>query len=188
MFEIEKIQQELKNNLSQRRYEHSIKVAKCARRLARHYGINEEKAYVAGLVHDIAKEFSSLENEKWIQKYNLSKDLLNPKYSKIIHADIGAVVVKQLYGLDDEICEAIRFHTIGNRSMNLLDKIIFISDKIARDKVDLVVKKAKDIVYDDIDKAMLILLNAQKEHLNKIGQDIHPDTLELINFLEDKNM
>ena len=69
MYNIEQIKNDLKNNLSQFRYEHSILVAEEAKKLANHYNIDEEKAYIAGLVHDIAKEFSDDENSKWIKKY-----------------------------------------------------------------------------------------------------------------------
>ena len=132
MYNIEKIKEDLKKNLSEFRYEHSILVANEAQKLACHYNQDERKAYIAGLVHDIAKEFSDEENIEWIRKYNLSNELLLAEFKKIIHADIGAVVVKEWYGLDEEICNAVRYHTIGHVPMNWLDKIVFVADKIAR--------------------------------------------------------
>lgn len=80
MYNTEKIKKDLKNNMSQSRYDHSLLVAQEAKLLARHYHIDEEKAYVAGLVHDIAKEFSEDDNKRWIEKYHLSK---NGYYQKI---------------------------------------------------------------------------------------------------------
>ena len=65
MYTIEQIKKDLKKYLSEIRYEHSILVAEEAKKLAKYYNENEEKAYIAGLVHDIAKEFSDEENEKW---------------------------------------------------------------------------------------------------------------------------
>lgn len=53
MYNIEKIKNDIKNNLSEFRYEHSLLVATCALSLARHYNLDEDKAYVAGLIHDI---------------------------------------------------------------------------------------------------------------------------------------
>ena len=75
--DIETIKGELKKSLSPKRYNHSILVAEKAKSLAKHYHINEEKAYITGLIHDIAKELTEEENIYWIEKGKLSKDLEN---------------------------------------------------------------------------------------------------------------
>lgn len=182
-YNIEKIKNDLKNNLSQFRYEHSIRVAESARSLAEHYNINAEKAYIAGLVHDIAKEFSSEENEKWVEKYKLPKELLAPKFKDIIHADIGAVVVKELYGFDDEICNAIKYHTVGNISMSLFDKVIFVADIIGRKISNPQIDEIREFAYQDIDKAIKQILINQKKMLESSGKNFHPNALELLNSL-----
>ena len=121
--ELEKIKNDLKSKLSEYRYGHSLRVADVASELAECYGYNKNKAYLAGLVHDIAKEFSDEENIAWIKKYELNNDLLLPEYKKIIHADVGAVVIKEKYNLDEEISNAVLYHTIGSINMSLLDCI-----------------------------------------------------------------
>lgn len=183
MDNIEKIKNDLKNNLSQFRYEHSIRVAEAARSLAEHYNINAEKAYIAGVVHDIAKEFSNEENEKWIEKYNLPKGLLNPEFKETIHADIGAVVVKELYGFDDEICNAVKYHTVGNISMSLFDKVIFVADIIGRKMSNPQIDEIREFAYQDINKAVKQILINQKEMLESSGKSFHPNALELLNSL-----
>ncbi len=180
---IEKIKSDLKNNLSQFRYEHSLRVAEEAKKLAEHYNINAEKVYLAGLVHDIAKEFSSEENEKWIKKYKLPKELLDPKFKEIIHADIGSVVVKELYGFDNEICNAVKYHTIGNITMDLFDKIIFVADVTGRKTSNLKIQEIKKLSYIDINKAVKQCLINQKEILENNGGSFHPKALELLNSL-----
>ena len=131
---IDQINEDLKNSLSPKRYNHSIMVAKEAKSLAKHYHINEDKAYLAGLIHDVAKELTEEENIYWIEKGKLSKDLENKENLNIKHADIGAIIAKEKYNLDDDICNAIKYHTIGNKSMDLLAKIVYIADKIGREK------------------------------------------------------
>ncbi len=185
MYDITKINNDLKNALSSRRYEHSINVANCAKKLAKHYNIDEEKAYIAGMVHDIAKEFNIDENKKWIEKYNLSNELLEPEFEKIVHANIGAVVIKELYNLDDDICNAVLYHTVGNISMSLLDKIIYVADKIARDP-NPTVDTATKLAYEDIDKAMIFLLKTQQEKLLKNGKNMDNNSIELLNYLKNK--
>ena len=153
--DIETIKGELKKSLSPKRYNHSILVAEEAKSLAKHYHINEEKAYITGLIHDIAKELTEEENIYWIEKGKLSKNLENKENINIKHADIGAVIAKEKYNLDDDICNAIKYHTIGNKNMDLLAKIIYIADKIGREKIPEALIPVKELAYQDIDKALL---------------------------------
>lgn len=119
----------LKENLNDERYEHSVGTAECARELAKLYGIDEEKAYFAGLIHDCAK---CLEKEKTLEildKISLEQgELCNPKTH---HAPVGAYIAKNELGVnDEEILSAIRWHTLGKINMSVFEKIIFLADKI----------------------------------------------------------
>ena len=120
----------LKQNLSEERYLHTLGVAETAVELARMFNLSEEKAYLAGLLHDCAKGFS---NEKLLQiiTENLSIDeceMINPK---TYHAPVGAFVAeKEFCATDEEILSAIRWHTIGKVEMSDFEKVIFVADKI----------------------------------------------------------
>ena len=94
---IEEIKRDLKTLLSEYRYNHSLRVAEVAKDLAKHYKINEEEAYLAGLTHDIAKEFTMEENEQFIKEHNLDENLLDPKNKKFIHGIVGAILVREKY-------------------------------------------------------------------------------------------
>lgn len=120
----------LKQNLSEERYLHTLGVAETAVELAKMFNLSEEKAYLAGLLHDCAKGFS---NEKLLQIItdNLSIDeceMINPK---TYHAPVGAFVAeKEFCVTDEEILSAIRWHTIGKVEMSDFEKVIFVADKI----------------------------------------------------------
>lgn len=178
------IKNDLKKILSKQRYEHSLLVAIHAKKLAKLYNVDEEKAYIAGLVHDIAKEFSDEENKKWIEKYNMPKELLDPKYSKIIHANIGAIVVKQWYNFDDDICNSVCYHTIGHVPMTTLEKIVFIADKIGRTEMNDFFEKVKKLAYEDLDESLIFFIDSEKNYLENKGQEIHPTTLKLLDNLK----
>lgn len=185
MYNIYKFKKDLKKTVSEKRYEHSIFVATHARKLAELYGVDEEKAYVAGLLHDIAKEFSVDENREWVEKYNLSKELLKDDYLEIIHANIGAVVVKKWYNLDDEICNAICYHTIGNVPFTLFEKIIFISDKIGKKRNIQVFEEIKNLAYNfKIDDAIIMFLESEKKYLAAKDIQMESITLELLETLK----
>lgn len=181
MLDVDKIKKELKNNLSKYRYEHSIRVAEEASKLAKHYGCNEIDAYIAGLLHDIAKEYSIEENKRVVSKYKLNDDLLDDK--NICHAEIGSVVAKEIYNVNDNICQSIRYHNIGNKNMTLLDKIIFVADKIESGKSYLGIEDERKMAYIDIDKALLLCLINNKKKLEQENKSFNKESEELLNYL-----
>lgn len=183
MYDIEKIKDDLKNSLSSIRYDHSIRVAEEAKKLAGYYHYDQEKAYVAGLIHDIAKEFGEEQNKEWINSYQLSSELLMEKYKPIIHADIGALIAKKTYHLTDDVCDAIRYHTIGNKKMDTLAKIVFLADKIGRKDLPPALQKVKEFAYQNLDEAMVECLLKQQENLESKGKIMHPDSIELLKYL-----
>lgn len=183
---IKNLKKQIKTKLSPFRYKHSILVAREAKKLAKHYHINQQKAYVTGLLHDIAKELTEEENEYWIEKGNLSKTLQKKENKNIKHADIGAIIAKEKYHSDNDICNAIKYHTIGNKGMNILAKIIYIADKIGRTKIPEELKPVKEIAYQDINKALLYCIEKQELKLHEKGIKLHQDTKELKDLLTNK--
>lgn len=182
--ETEKIKKELKKNLSSYRYDHSLRVAETAKSLAEEYHIDKQKAYIAGLLHDIAKELTEKENKYWIEKYHLDKSLNEEKNKKIKHADIGAVIAKEKYHITQDIYNAIKYHTIGNKSMDTLAKIIYIADKIGREKIPEELKPVKQLAYTNIDEALLYCIEQQEKNLKEKGIKTHKDTKELLEKLK----
>lgn len=121
----------LKINLNEERYIHSLGTMECAIELAKMFGLDEEKAKTAGLLHDCAKCFS---NEKLLNIIeekikNVEKsELLN---YKTLHAPVSAYISAENFGVTDtEILSAIRWHTLGKVEMTDFEKIIFLADKI----------------------------------------------------------
>lgn len=187
MYNIEQIKKDLKNILSEYRYEHSIIVAEEAKKLANHYHIDEDKAYISGLVHDIAKEFSSEENNKWIKQYDLSKEVISSEFSKVLHAEIGSLVVKNYYHLDEEISNAVRYHAIGHVPMTTLEKIVFIADKIGRKTTTPDIDKEKNLAYENLDKALIHYLIRQKKKLEANNRTFHPTSLQLLHSISNNS-
>lgn len=184
---INEIDTYLKENLSKKRYEHSLLVAKEAKSLAKIYHVDEEKAYLAGLMHDIAKELSEEENNYWIKKGNLADDLKKENYKKIRHADIGAIIAKEKYNLDNDICNAIKYHTIGNKNMDTLAKIIYIADKIGRKEIPKELIPIKDLVKKDLNAALIYFIEKQNKNLISKNITPHKNTEELLQTLKKQN-
>ena len=119
----------LRGNLNDERYEHSLGTADCAKMLAKKYGLDEEKAYFTGLLHDCAKCLPDNEMQEQLSKCELVFGEAENK--KTHHAPAGVVIAQKEFGVyDEEILSAIRWHTIGKLNMTLFEKIIFLADKI----------------------------------------------------------
>ena len=180
----EEIKNDLKSIMSSHRYKHSIRVAEEARRLADIYHVDRNKAYLAGLLHDIAKEFSDEENMYIIDKYNLSKNLGD---KKIIHALIGAYYAKLKYDIDDEVMRAIEYHTIGNINMGLLEKIVYVADKIEPGKKYIGIEEERRLANIDIDQAMILCIENNIKKLEMENKVINNSIRELLLFLKNNS-
>src|SRR5690625_2204241 len=120
----------VKKKMSKKRFEHVLRVEKTAIQLAREYAADVEKASVAALLHDVAKEQSEEEMRDIVISENLNLDLLQFG-SSIWHAPVGAVLARREYGVNDkEILEAIEYHTTAAPEMGLITQIIFVADYI----------------------------------------------------------
>jgi predicted HD superfamily hydrolase involved in NAD metabolism len=128
---IDKILEWLKANLDEKRFNHSVGTAECAKMLAEKFNLEEDKAYIAGLLHDCAKCFS---NEKLLDIINSNlPDVSDDEKAsyKTLHAPVSAYVSQIEFGVtDNEIISSIRWHTIGQMNMTDFEKVIFLADKI----------------------------------------------------------
>lgn len=181
MLDINKIDSDVKNMLSSYRYEHSIMVAKCAKELASIYNLDTDKAYIAGLLHDIAKEFTDEENEYYVNKYNIDKKYLSENLKPVLHGIVGSYYVKEKYNVDDEVCNSIKYHSLGNIDMTLFEKIILLSDKIGRSNGD---PKLKELAQTNIDKALVYYFEWLKKRFESKGKSLEPETLMMLQKLK----
>lgn len=126
-YNIDELKQIIEGMLSKHRYKHSLNVADLAKELAKAHGVDEEKAYVAGLLHDITKEF----DEKWQNACLIShNDLDKVKYPyKVKHSFTSRYYIKDELKIDDEdILDATYNHTVCNSDKDIC-KILYIADK-----------------------------------------------------------
>ena len=158
---VEEIKKDLESLLSEYRYNHCLRVGETAASLAKHYKINAEEAYLAGLTHDIAKEFTMEENEQFIKEHNLDENLLDPKNKKFIHGIVGAVLVREKYHFNKDMVNAIYYHTTGRPNMSDLEKIVYLADKIEPGKNYQGIEEERRLAYQDLDKAVILCLETK---------------------------
>lgn len=178
----------LKDNLSEERYIHTLGTAECAKELATKYNLDQDKAYLAGLLHDCAKCFTT---EKLLEiiKNNLEVEESEMLNYKTLHAPVSAYIAEKEFNINDkEILSAIRWHTLGKINMTDFEKIIFIADKIepkTRDKEHS--EKVRVLLEEEngLNKALLKLYKSTLKSLVKRDLKICLLTVEIYNHLED---
>lgn len=185
MIEIDDIKDYLKENLTEKRYNHSIGVAEEAVRLAERYGSDTEKAYLTGLIHDCAKEIKYDEAVSLLQdKYNVVVDAVTLNTYKLLHGPLGTCIAQDKFGVCDlEILDAIKYHTTGKAAMSMFTKIIYIADYIEPNRTFDGVEDLRKLAYEDIDKAILLGIDWTITELVEKGSMFHPDTVHARNYL-----
>lgn len=156
-------------NLNPNLYSHCISTMEEAERLALHYGVSTEKAKIAGLLHDCGKK--------------MSKGIDN-----MTHAKLGAELAKNVYNVhDEEILNAIMYHTTGRENMTKLDKIIFIADKIEPRRKYEGVDELRIIAYKNIDDAIIMSLESTINYVKNRNLELDNESIMTLNFLRRQN-
>ena len=172
----------LKENLSKKRYNHSVNVAGTALELARKYGGDADKAYIAGLLHDCAKELDISKQLELALKSNLDVCEIEKKSTPLYHAVAGSELVKTEFDITDkEIIHAIRYHTVACKDMPKLSQIVYLADLISEDRDYKDVKKMRKYADQSLEKAMYEALKFSIADSVSKGNSIPVCTLEAYN-------
>jgi predicted HD superfamily hydrolase involved in NAD metabolism len=173
----------VKKQLTEHRYQHTLGVMETAIQLAKQYGADVKKAELAAIFHDYAKFRSKEEMKQIILEQNMPNDLLVYN-TELWHAPVGAYLVKTEVGIQDEdILDAIRYHTSGRANMTLLEKIVYVADYIEPGRIFPGVDEVRELAQQDLDKALIKALQNTIQFLLKKNQPIYPDTIHTYNSL-----
>lgn len=175
----------LRGKLDDYRFLHSLNVAESARVLACKYGADEEKAYFAGLVHDIMKNATEEEQLQIMEKGGIILSQTEKNNPKLWHAMAGECYLRTEMGLTDkEILSSVRYHTTGKAGMSLLDKIVYIADYISAERNYPDVDTMRELaLHKGLDDAALYALKYSFTSLSEKERLIHPDSVEYYNEL-----
>lgn len=173
----------LKAHLSAKRYAHSLNVAAECRKLAEKYGEDPDKAYFAGLLHDICKELPDDEQFALTQQSSFAVCREESETRSLWHAIAGAYFVKTHFGVEDiDILNAIRFHTVGRAGMTRLEEIVYLGDLISADRDYKDVERMRKLTYTSLNEAMYEAFSFSIRSVVKKGGVIPVCTTEGYNF------
>jgi len=181
---MEALRKAMKKAQDSERYEHTLSVAYTAACLASLYDVDVEKALKAGLLHDCAKCLSVKKKFSLCEKYHVEITDMEKRNPSLLHAKLGARLAKEKYGeVDQDILNAVCYHTTGRAGMSMLEKIIFVADYMepGRNKApDL--PEVRRLAFTDIDKAIVKILQDMLKYLEKRGGEIDPATKNTLEY------
>lgn len=178
------MREKLKEKLPAKRFEHSLGVEYTAGTMAFMFGVDYDKALVAGLLHDCAKYVPNDKKISKCEKRGIPISECEYKNPELLHAKLSAVYAKEKYGVtDQEILSAITYHTTGHPAMTTLEKIVYIADfiepnRLVLPEMDLIRKEA----YTDLDQCLLHILHNSMHYLCKKGAAVDPITKETYEY------
>lgn len=177
----------LRSRLLDDRFFHSLNVADMAKELALIYGEDPDKAYLAGLVHDCTKNTPPEKQLEIIESGGIKLSELERRNKKLWHAISGSVFIKSEYGIEDEaVISAVRYHTTGKAGMSLLQKIIYTADFTSAERDYEGVERIRTLAKTKLDSAVYEGALFTVEKLEGLGLDVHPDTVDAMNYYKQK--
>lgn len=178
MYDLEEMKEKVRKSQKESRFAHTLGVMETAIQLAERYQEDVRKAEIAALLHDCAKGFSGQEQLQLCKRYGLTITEAEERNPFLLHAKLGAYLAKTEYSVDDEeILDAIRWHTTGRPEMTQLDKIIYIADYIEPNRNQAPnLDEIRHLAKVNLDECLYTILKATLAYLETKSDVIDPMT------------
>lgn len=174
---ISKMHKVVKSMVKPSRYEHSVSTAEMAERMCREYGENPRLGYLAGLVHDICKDFDSKKMLALAKQDGKPISDIEMDKKNLLHGRAAAVFLETEYGITDEkLLEAVQNHTFGAPGMASLGKILYAADKIEPTRPHITKERIESLFEKELDDFVLSVLEEALEYEHSMGHTLAPIT------------
>ncbi|MEN6316022.1 MAG: bis(5'-nucleosyl)-tetraphosphatase (symmetrical) YqeK [Clostridiaceae bacterium] len=180
---IDEIKEKLQQMLSPKRFAHSVHVMEASRMLAEKYGEDLEKATLAGLIHDCARDLGKAETIVLCSKYGIVVDDIMRCQPELLHGKVGAYLARDVFGVEcPRVLAAVSEHTMGKEGMDKLCSIIFIADYIEAGRVYPGVEIIRKAAEESLEKAIVAGLDNTIGYILAKGNLLHPQTVATRNW------
>ena len=177
----------IKGMMGKKRYIHSCNVADMCVKLAQIHGGDTEKAYLAGILHDCRKEADAEVQRREMMASGFYVDPAELASKSTWHGIAAAYYVRHELGIeDDDICNAIRYHTVAHAAMTKLEKIVYLGDLVSAERDYPDVEKYRAYALKDLDDGMYRALKWSIGNLSAGDKKIPVCTIEAFNYYMDK--
>ena len=180
---MEQLEQVVVRLLNPNRVAHVLGCRDTAVELAKHWGANTTDAARAGILHDITKALDGPLQLTLCAAHGTILNDFSRKYPKTLHALTGALVAERIFGENEAVVSAIRYHTTGKAAMNLLETIIYVADYMEPNRNFPGVEKLRHLAYTDLQSALRLGLEMTMEHLKRQGNALSPESKEALAYL-----
>ena len=175
----------VRRTLSPKRFQHTMNVKKLAVRMAQHYGVNTEKAALAAILHDSAKELPRTELLQIMQDNAIIKKGTQNRPEPVWHGICAAILAKTQWNVqDEEILSAIACHTTGKENMSKLDKILFLADMTSAERDYPGVEELRSLEMRNLDKAMIQALKMTISFVEQKNAIADPESAKALAWLQ----
>ena len=172
-------QYKLRGFLPRPRYEHSLRVAEEAAKMACHYGLDEGQARLAGLLHDVARDLSFAALFALAARFKIPVGQEEQANPIILHAPVGAALLKNYWGVEDEtVLKAVALHTVAAPDMDDFCQLLYLADIIEPGRQEWPgLEELRKLGYEHLGRAMLLALQENFNYLQRNNNFIHPQAL-----------
>ena len=154
--------------------------------LAQRGGVDVTDAARAGLLHDVTKALDGPLQLTVCNEYGTVLDDFSAENTKTLHAVTGSLVARDVFGENEAVVGAIRWHTTGKAGMTTLEKVIYVADYVDPNRDFPEVEELRYLAFTDLDGAMRMGFLLTLEHLKQQGVDISPSTYAAVESLNIK--
>lgn len=167
----------VESSLSPRRLEHTLSVERWALELAAKHGVDEKKAQMGALLHDIKKEIDINKQVELAEKWGIIKCIEDKENPHVLHGPLAAYWLEYEKGYrDKEVLQAIAHHTLGTPGMGKLEMLIYSADLTEETRWYPKVDKLRQSLYDNLEQGTLACMEHTIDFLKKTKRTIHPQT------------
>jgi len=186
----EKIRNFTQSSVKESRYAHSLRTAQMLARLCKNYGFSEDKGMLAGIAHDMCKDFSDEELFNLAKKDGKVITELEENNPPLLHGRAAAVLIQEKFSVHDtEIIDAIANHTFGSVDSCDFALLLFVADKIEPGRPQSTDEYRNRLLSLSCHGIVRAVLEENIEYLTSRGKSVAPASMELVNKLrqEDNN-
>ena len=183
----EEVYEIVKEELSENRFHHCEGVAKRCAEFAKLNNIDVEKARLVGIAHDIAKEIPKEDRVRIAIENGIKLDDFEKENTSLIHSKMGAKICKERFGFTEDMCNAIIAHTTAKPNMQILDKILYLSDYCEPNRDFDSAKSVYEIGKEDLNEGYYQALIGKIKYMLSKGVKIHFDSINAYNSFLDEN-
>lgn len=182
---ISQIDKFVKKEVSESRYEHSVRTAQTAEKMCELYGLNKRTGYLAGIAHDMCKELSNDELFELVHEDSQPLSILEQNKPGLLHGRAAAVLIQKKFGVKDRnVVSAIANHTFAAPGICDLGKILFVADKIEPGRPQSTDEYRKNLFAKTLDGITLAVLNENIDYLEKRGKKVAKPSYDLAQELK----